>query len=116
MNDSEYITIGQFAKMHQVPVEAVLNAIKVGKLKTLPDNQEVLQSSLISDYKFELIGAYEYAERKGVTNMAVYKRLNNEKILFTVDGAVMKIDWELFKDQVFRAPNYKFRGKNKLAS
>lgn len=114
MSNSEYISIDQFAEMHQVPVEAVLNAIELGKLTA--NGHDEIEVELSAGYKFDLIGAYEYAQRKGVSSVAVYKRLDNKKILFTVDGDIMKIDWELYKDEVFRAPVYKFRGKNKLAS
>lgn len=103
--------------MHQVPVEAVLNAIEAGKLScTRIADQDMIDLDIAIGYKFDLIGVYDYASRKEVSSVAVYKRLDNKKILFTVDGDIMKIDWELYKDEVFRAPVYKFRGKNKLAS
>jgi|ERR1700761_2954313 len=122
MINNEYISISEFAKAHNVPDQAVLNAISVGKLKPfdiLHNNQPVIHKRYLTEYKFELIGIYEYADRKGITFKAVYKRLENSKhkILHTVDpnSDLMKIDWELYKDEKFRSFSFKYRGKNNAA-
>lgn len=80
------------------------------------NGEPALSASMLVDYKFELISIYDYAERKGITPMAVYKRTVNKKlpILFSVDekSDTIKIDWELYKDEKFRAITMRFR-KNK---
>lgn len=115
MDMSEYVSINNFAKSHGVPRQAVLNAIELNKLKTADlkiDGEHVIPASLV-DYKFDLIGIYEYAERKQVTFNAIYKRIDNGKMLYSLEelSDVMKIDWELYKDEKFRSFAFKHRGK-----
>lgn len=121
MDTSEYVSINQFAKSHGVPRQAVLNAISLNKLKTCDlkiDGEAVIHAGLLVDYKFDLIGIYEYAERKNVTFNAIYKRIDNGKMLYSLEelSDVMKIDWELYKDEKFRSFSFKHRGKKSNSS
>lgn len=120
MDKSEYISINQFAKAHNVPRQAVLNAIELNRLKTgevQVDGEPVINVRHLVDYKFDLISVYRYAELKEVSFNAVYKRIDNQSILYTLEEGSdkMKIDWELYKDLEFRKFTFKHRGK-KLVS
>lgn len=120
MDNSEYVSINQFAKSHKVPRQAVLNAITLNRLKMSDlkiDGEPVIHASLLVDYKFDLIGIYEYAERKKVTYNAIYKRIDHGKMLYCLEelSDIMKIDWELYKDEHFRSFSFKHRGKNSIA-
>jgi predicted DNA-binding transcriptional regulator AlpA len=46
--------------------------------------------------KRELISAYEYATRKGVSNTIVYRRMNKGEIKFEVIGKTKYIDWKKY--------------------
>lgn len=116
---SQFVSVSYFAQAHGVPLSAVNNAIDLHRLKLAEvkvNGEPALSASMLVDYKFELISIYDYAERKGITPMAVYKRTISKKlpILFSVDekSDTIKIDWELYKDEKFRAITMRFR-KNK---
>lgn len=116
---SQFVSVSYFAQTHGVPLSAVNNAIDLHRLKLAEvkvNGEPALSASMLVDYKFELISIYDYAKRKGITPMAVYKRTVSKKlpILFSVDekSDTIKIDWELYKDEKFRAITMRFR-KNK---
>lgn len=116
MDKAQYISINQFAKAHKVPRQAVLNAIQLNKLpvcEVMVDDEPVIPATQLIDYKFDLIGVYEYADRKNVTFPAVYKRITSGKMLYSLEelSNIMKIDWELYKDTNFRSFTFKHRGK-----
>lgn len=116
MDNSEYISIENFAAQHGVPVQAVQNAIDLNKIKTgwVKDTQLI---AVNESYRFELIGVYEYADRKKVTFAAVYKRTlahAKKKILYSLEPGTncMKIDWQLYKDEKFQSFTFRHRNKS----
>lgn len=115
MDNPEYISIDAFASQHNVPVRAVQNAIKLHKIK--PVDPLGLLISADCDYKFNLIGVYDYAARKKVTFKAVYYRTQPKcklPILYCIEPGTKRvlIDWELYKDEVFRSFTFRHRNKD----
>lgn len=107
----------------KVPEKAVHVAIKHGNLSSYtqinPDTQLTeIAIDALAEYKFELIGAYEYAQRRGVSWRAVYNKLDKGIIEYSTEektnSEIMKIDWLLFKDVPFRTVTFKHRGKGRI--
>ena len=55
--------------------------------------------------KQELISAYQFAERKEVSNTAVYRAIERGDIITTPVGKQNFIDWNKFKDVSFNRAN-----------
>jgi len=49
----------------------------------------------------ELLSAYDYAIRKGVSNTIVYRRMNKGEIKFEVIGKTKYIDWKKYAELDF---------------
>jgi hypothetical protein len=113
---SEYLTVEEFAEAKKVPVKAILTAIEDGRIKLsgyLANDKKPavgIHRSYLESFSIELISPYEYADRKKVSARAVYKKMDRGIIEFVVQDDLMKIDWDKYKDEYFRAVTYKFRG------
>jgi hypothetical protein len=120
MEDNKPLTVTEFACIKNVPEEAILDAIRDGRIIPMELNNSdislaTIHPAYIDSFKIELIGVYEYRTRKDVTYKSVYNKIDNGQIKYYLDPTTnsMKIDWVQYADVQFRKFAMKHRGKNK---
>lgn len=115
------LTVQEFADRKNVQPEVILRAITNREIIPIEINIAdisdcTIHPAYLDDYKVELIGVAEYAQRMRVTERAIYKKIDAKKITYFLDpiSNVMKIDWIKHQNVHFRAVQYKHKGKNRL--
>lgn len=118
MEENKPLTVAEFAELKKIPTQAVLDALAARRI--IPMDKSVEDFSLctihpdyLETFKIELIGVYEYADRKRVTWRAVYKKIDKGEIPYYLDSEsnAMKIDWVQQAGVHFRKFGMKHRGK-----
>ncbi len=113
----QYITASEFAKQKEVPLSAVIHALEAGMLPKLDikvmGEEALIPIEQLELYEFELIGVYDYADRKNVSYRAVYNKIDKGFIKYSLEenSDVMKIDWKLYHNVHFRSVVFKHRGR-----
>lgn len=118
---ADALTVQEFAERKNVQAEVILRAIRLREIIPIEINYDnladcTIHPAYLDTFKVELISVADYADRKRVTERAIYKKIDAKKIEYFLDPVnnTMKIDWVKYKDVHFRAVQYKHKGKNRL--